>query len=351
MKIPRLDTSVELLAARLRGLSEPAVLATVVVTEGSTYRKAGARMLIEASGRMTGLLSGGCLERDLAEHARAVLDTGVPAIAQYDMRSADDLVFGIGAGCEGAMRVLLERVSPPGGVYAALLSVVARSAAGHAAAIAVVHEGTPETLGTHCEGGADDPLTAVLAECLERRCSVHATLADGRRLWVEYLAPPPRVLVCGGGPDAVPLVQLLSGLGFQVTVTDHRPVYLDGGDWQGAHRSLGPAATLAARVPLGQFDGAVVMSHHLDSDAAYLGALALSEVPRVGLLGPRARRERLLAMVGPAAAALRDRLRGPVGLDLGAVTPEGIALAIAAELHALFAGRSATMAPLGVVSD
>jgi len=82
--------------------------------------------------------------------------------------------------------------------------------------------------------------------------------------------------------------------------------------------------------------------------AAYLAALADSAVPRVGLLGPRARRERLLGMIGAAAAALRARLRGPVGLDLGALTPEGIALAIAAELHALFAGRHATLAPVSL---
>jgi xanthine/CO dehydrogenase XdhC/CoxF family maturation factor len=95
---------------------------------------------------------------------------------------------------------------------------------------------------------------------------------------------------------------------------------------------------------LDAFDAAVVMSHHLDSDAAYLSCLAGSSVRHIGLLGPRARRERLLAMVGESSAALRPRLRGPVGLDIGAVTPEAIALSIVTELYALLSGRAATIA-------
>ncbi len=110
MSRPRLDTSLELLVSRLRDLGDTAVLATIVATEGSTYRKSGARMLIESSGRMTGLLSGGCFERDLIEHAESVLNGGLPKVVEYDLRTADDLLYGIGAGCEGAMRVRMGEV-------------------------------------------------------------------------------------------------------------------------------------------------------------------------------------------------------------------------------------------------
>jgi len=348
MHYPRLDTSIELLTQRLAALAEPAVLATIVSTEGSTYRKAGARMLIEASGRMTGLLSGGCLERDLAEHATTVLATGHSAIAQYDMRTTDDLIYGIGAGCEGAMRVLLERIAPTSRLTMELLELVKRVGDGEGAALAVVHRGPTDALGTHCVGGDDPALTTALAATQSAQRSQTLDLDPQRQAWMEYLAPPPSVLICGGGPDAVPLVTLLTGLGFIVTVADHRPLYLNHTQWGLARCSLGAAQTLAQRLNLARFDAAIVMSHHLDSDAAYLAALADSTVPRVGLLGPRARRERLLGMIGAAAAALRARLRGPVGLDLGALTPEGIALAIAAELHALFAGRHATLAPVSL---
>src|SRR5438552_3661814 len=103
----RLDTSLELLRIEACAAG-PRVLATVVATAGSTYRKPGARMLIMADGSHLGLLSGGCLESDLSLHARKVIESGTPLAVEYDMRGPDDVLFGIGAGCEGAMRVLLE---------------------------------------------------------------------------------------------------------------------------------------------------------------------------------------------------------------------------------------------------
>ena len=95
-----------------RDRGEALVLATVIETIGSTYRKTGAQMLIAADGSAAGLLSGGCLEVDLVERARTVIATGKPAIAAYDTRSSDDILWGIGLGCEGAMRILLTRLSP-----------------------------------------------------------------------------------------------------------------------------------------------------------------------------------------------------------------------------------------------
>jgi len=108
----RLDTSLEILLQGAPAASGGRVLATVVSTAGSTYRKPGARMLIMADGSYLGLLSGGCLESDLKIHAQDVLNSGVARVVEYDMRGPDDLLFGIGAGCEGAMRVLLEPAGP-----------------------------------------------------------------------------------------------------------------------------------------------------------------------------------------------------------------------------------------------
>ena len=116
----RLDTSLELLLERAPATQTARVLATVVTTAGSTYRKPGARMLIMADGSYLGLLSGGCLEADLKLHAQQVLDSGVPRAIEYDMRGPDDILFGIGAGCEGAMRVLLEPAGPGSSAAAAL---------------------------------------------------------------------------------------------------------------------------------------------------------------------------------------------------------------------------------------
>ena len=97
---------------RARAAQDPLVLATVIATRGSTYRKAGAQMLIGPGGRYEGILSGGCLEGDLAAHAASVLDTGTPRMVRYDNRGDDDLLWGLGAGCEGGMDVWLIRLDP-----------------------------------------------------------------------------------------------------------------------------------------------------------------------------------------------------------------------------------------------
>jgi xanthine dehydrogenase accessory factor len=151
--------------------------------------------------------------------------------------------------------------------------------------------------------------------------------------------PPPAVLICGAGPDAEPLVAGFRALRCPVTVADHRPAYANPANFPGAAVVLGPAATLADRLDLNRYFAAVIMSHHLPSDADYLRALAGTTLKYIGVLGPRARRSRLLTEIGAVAGQFENRLRGPIGLDIGAVTPEGIALAILAEVHAVAAGR------------
>jgi xanthine dehydrogenase accessory factor len=348
MSGPRLDTSLELLVERVAELKAPAVLATIVATAGSTYRKAGARMLLESDGTITGLLSGGCFEQDIREHASKVFATGMARGIEYDMRGDADLLFGIGAGCEGAMRILLEPASLGSVATRALIGAGRVTAEGEPAILAIVHEGPNAALGTRlwptpADMPLDPPLADACADALltatsHRLCWDHGQSA--REAWIQHLAPPPKILLCGGGLDAEPLVAHLRMLRFQVTVAEHRPAYALAARFPGAKVILGPAAELATRIDLGQYFAAIVMSHHLHSDAAYLRALAASTLPHIGLLGPQPRRARLMAELGDAAASLAPRLRGPVGLDLGAVTPEGIALAIAAELHALAAGRN-----------
>jgi len=343
----RIDTSLEILLERLCLIAAPCALATIVETAGSTYRKAGARMLVEADGRITGLLSGGCLEHDLSERACAIIGEQCAKVVEYDMRGEEDLIFGIGAGCEGAMRILIEPASPGSRAVTALERASLLNGLGQGAALAVVHEGASEQLGTRVWPVSDS--TAIEAELATTCAEVIATetsksvrfeaLRVPTEAWIQYLGPPPRVLVCGGGPDAVPLVTILGTLGFPVSVVDHRPAYSSKVRFPGAAVVCGAANALASNVDLAEFSAAVVMSHHLPSDGHYLRALALSAIPYIGLLGPRARRAKLLSDLGSSARDLAARLHGPVGLDIGAVTPEGIALAIAAEIHAVVAGR------------
>src|SRR5882724_467145 len=153
----RLDTSLELLLERAPATEMHRVLATVVATAGSTYRKPGARMLIMADGSYLGLLSGGCLEADLKLHAQEVLDSGVPRAIEYDMRGPDDILFGIGAGCEGAMRVLLEPAGPGSPAAAALATAGRETRAGRPTALVSVHESADVPLGTYDDAAPSLP--------------------------------------------------------------------------------------------------------------------------------------------------------------------------------------------------
>jgi xanthine/CO dehydrogenase XdhC/CoxF family maturation factor len=330
----------------------PGVLATVVATAGSTYRKPGARMLIMSDGRYFGLLSGGCLEADLAIHARQVQDSGIPRAVEYDMRGPDDILFGIGAGCEGAMRILLEPAGPGSAAATALANAGRSSRAGQSSSLIVVHESVDLVLGTHDAAAPSlgtapvQTLPPALLRAAQRALAdaesrtIDTEIAGRRtRAFVQFLAPPPHILICGAGPDAQPVAAAAMALGWRVTVVDHRPAYALAERFPGAAVRHADARSLRANVAVAECHAAVVMSHHLASDVAYLRELAEAGVPDyVGLLGPAARRRRIAEELGAAVSEkLRSRLRGPVGFDIGAVTPEGIALSIISEIHAWLA--------------
>jgi xanthine dehydrogenase accessory factor len=311
------------LFGRERAAGHACALGVLVHTEGSTYRKPGAMLLIARSGEYAGLLSGGCLEGDLSEHARTVIESGEARVVDYDFRTSSDEIWGLGLGCEGAMRILLVPVNAANGWQP--LTLFSRALAEHVpAAVAIVV--APRPGGPRL--GAISPVTT-------------GSTTDAGSLIVR-LALPPRLLLLGGGPDALPVVDLAARLGWRVTVVDHRETYARSQNFpQAAAVLCRPAAELAAAVELGSFEAALVMSHHLDADRSYLTALAPSAVGFVGLLGPPARRARLIADLGPRAENLKSRLRAPVGLALGGRGPESIALAIVAQLHAHFHGVDA----------
>lgn len=334
------------LITRARNDREPLVLATVIRTAGSTYAKPGALMLIARDGEYAGLLSGGCLEGDLREHAREVTATGRARIVRYDMRTPDDQLFGLGSGCEGAMDVLLTR---HGGQADWQTLDLLEKAYHEARTVRVAFvTATPDDnipLGASFPAGAAESASPVAADLLTAANRAPANgLARveprGVELFVADVAPPPRILLLGAGPDARPVATLANFLGWRITVVDHRPAYLDPGRFPpGTALVETPATELPEAVKLEGFSAAIVMSHHLESDLHYLRALAEADVPYVGLLGPAARREKLLNDLGDPAPSLRSRLRAPVGLDIGGRAPESIALSIVGEIHAVLAGR------------
>jgi xanthine/CO dehydrogenase XdhC/CoxF family maturation factor len=336
----RLDTSLELLLAH--GPAAGCVLATVVGTAGSTYRKPGARMFIFADGSHVGLLSGGCLEADLRLHAEDVRDSGRARAVEYDMRGPDDRLFGTGAGCEGAMRILLEPCDETSTAASALRAAGRATGDGVTACLVSVHESTQLSPGTYHRALLPPSLVAAAEACLAAGVSRDVSTGRGAerlRAFVEFLAPSPHLLVCGAGPDAQPVAAAARAVGWRLTVVDHRPAYADPRRFPGARVIRADPAALAETVDLKGVHAAVVMSHHFDSDVRYLRAIAAAGEPGyVGLLGPLARRRRIARELGELAEPLAQRLKGPVGMDIGAVTPEGIALAIVAEVHGWLAG-------------
>jgi xanthine dehydrogenase accessory factor len=320
----------------------PLVLATVIETIGSTYRKAGAQMLIAADSSAAGLLSGGCLEADLMERARSVIDTGRALIVEYDTRSSDDVLWGIGLGCEGAMRILLTRLSA-GNDYQPFAFQEKTRADYQRRCIAVVIASSNDRypVGHWMYGTEDAQPSALRASIASSPTAPEMVNADGASFLVIPVELPGRLLVLGAGPDAMPLIELAGLMGWHVTVLDHRPAYAVADRFPRAREvSCAPAAELSRRLSDNAFDAAVVMSHHLTSDEIYLAALADSDVRYIGLLGPAPRRARLMSDIGDKAKLLANRLHGPIGLDIGARTPETIALAIVAEIQAFFANRT-----------
>ncbi|QKG51887.1 XdhC family protein [Hymenobacter sp. BRD67] len=342
-----------------RTASRPCALATVVEVVGSAYRRPGARMLVTEDGELTGAISGGCLEGDARQRARRAMAKGEPALVTYDTRDEDDPRHGLGPGCQGVVRILLEPldfhdIQNPLEILrdfarhpapAVLATVFETDASGLKAAVGQrvlltdtgVVRGTPLLAAPLAEAAR-----ATLAQGQSRVLDL-ATEAGPVRVLLEVLTPPLRLVVYGAGNDAQPLVHLAASLGWHIVVVDGRPNL--------ATPARFPEAAAVRLVPVRELEAAtpdplayhVLLSHNYAYDLAALQTLLASPAPYIGLLGPRLKAQRLLAELADAPATqlaqLQQRLHSPIGLDLGSETPEEIALAIVAEIQARHSNR------------
>src|SRR5680860_318198 len=345
----------------LDATGHPLVLATVVETLGSTYRKAGARMLITEDGQFHGIIGGGCFEGDLLEHARAVFKTRLPRLLFYDMRTREDELWGLGLGCNGAVRLLLQRLDTTKGRNPLVdrEHCLRTRGRGVLATVCASRE-SDYPVGCHAyfadNAAAVDPAVDYWPDCLAQ--GARKVQQTGAPLLIEHkvgqsvvtvfydwVQPPPHLLVIGAGPDALPVVKLARVLDWEVTVVDHREAYADPRRFTDADRVLTTTPeALPAQVNMKSVDAVVLMTHNIGYDERFLKVLAPGEVGYIGMLGPAARRERLLNGLGAsgdcaAADSLRKRVFGPVGLDIGAELPEEIGVSIIAELLAYFRGE------------
>jgi len=328
------------------------VLATVCHTEGSTYSKAGHRILIADNGNYQGLVSGGCLEGDLAEHAGEVIADGRTRLVTYDMRDDADELWGLGIGCNGLIRISLQRLDAATDYepYQTLAGCIrGRFPVVCAGVIESENENAPAgaTLVTSADGEQilslqlpDDCRFAMMESCLEtaregsaRQITHHQPDGDITVLY-SRVPPLPRLLVLGAGLDAIPVVNIADQLGWRITIVDHRQAYLEKAKFDKLPNAFhGEPDQLAKTLDLAQFSAAIVMSHHLATDRIYLRQLAPSLIPYVGVLGPRTRRDRLIEDLTREGINGLDRVKGPIGLDIGAGCAESIALSILAEIY------------------
>jgi xanthine/CO dehydrogenase XdhC/CoxF family maturation factor len=302
------------------------VLATLVSATGSSYRRPGARLLITGKGERLGSISGGCLEEDVLAQAHKVLATGLPQTVTYDTTSENDLVWGVGLGCHGVVRVFIERLPvQPAWAQALAEGFLARRPTD----LAVVHgPAGREGLGTR----------------LASEWQTNGATAAG--IFLETIEPPPALLIFGAGDDAQPLARFAHELGWRITVADPRPAFANSARFPHAAAVIvAPAMDLGQQVRIDPRTAAVVMTHHYVHDVPILRALLPQPLAYLGLLGPKQRAEKILGDLGrdglTITAAMRERLHAPVGLDLGATAPESVALSIVAEIQASLTRRSA----------
>lgn len=289
------------------------VLALISSTQGSSYRKAGAMMLIGGQGQALGIVSGGCLEGDLKVKALRVMQTGEPLTATYDLDASDEPGWQPAIGCGGRIDITLFPVSRDND-YLKLDQALEYF-----------------NSKTNAFWTIDPQLSVQFVGEREQ--------VDGKALFIPLVAPI-HLLILGGGIDAIPVAETAARLGWQVTVNDARTAY--------GRQEFFPSVCVRdyhlADFPLAELlehDAVVVMHHNLEMDAAGLSLLRHSQTKYIGLLGPEHRKQKVMAMAEVTSEILPCPVAGPIGLDLGGDLPESIALSMLAEIQAVYHGKTA----------
>ena len=350
---------------------ERCALATVVSVEGSAYRRPGARMLVCEGGASTGTISAGCLESDVIEHAKRVIRSGKAVLVEYDTASTgEEMAWGLGLGCNGVVRVLVEPLAH-GSSY---VEALRRSCEAHAAPlwVATVYQHTPsdasaaaarvktgarlfvgdggevgrEKLGERAAAILEDEVRALSLGGETSGARVVEVDGGAVKVFVETLLPPVSLVIFGAGHDALPVVELARNLGWRTVVVDPQARPASMARFAAAATvTLARPEEVAAKVRLTPRTLALLMTHNYSHDLALLRFLLASPARYVGVMGPRKRTERMLGELAAGKPEFRpeeadlSRLYSPAGLDIGANGPAEIALSIVAEMRAVLGGR------------
>jgi xanthine dehydrogenase accessory factor len=341
-------------ASRLEAEGSAFLLATVVRVAGSSYRRPGARMLVAGDRWVSGCVSGGCLEGDVMLRGAHRCRAGA-VVVTYDSTTEDGEAWGVGLGCNGIVDVLLEHVEP-GAQHEALTFAQACFAAETAGALVTVirsaHAAAPVgarlAVGprielVHSSSIADPVIQRALEHAARGAAGVVELEGHGITALVERIAPSPQLFVLGSGHDTAPIVALAQSIGMRVTVADR--AIRDGSRFLTADRVISTAGAwdrISALIDAAAEPYVVIMHHQRDADRQALAVALASRARYIGVLGPARRTHELLGDLGRQPGA-DPRIHAPIGLDVGAETPEQIALSIAGELQAVQRRRSGGM--------
>lgn len=342
------------------GTKNKGALATVIGVIGSAYRHPGAKMFIDEQGNTTGMISGGCLESDVAQVALQVMETSSGVRKKYVME--EDLVWGLGLGCPGTVELYIEplpsffqepdpilhwmRAVQEGtsGVLCTLFPTSAEQWDDAPARLFLSETGS--FVGDLGKAAWNEEVLAWARELLHlpHAKSITRNLSDGtHQVFFDVYQPPPKMMIFGAGHDAIPLAELGASLGLSVTIIDPRPFYNTTERFPRAKQLLLARLHETEQILICNRTYVVIMNHHLERDLEALKLSLRSQAPYVGLLGPRKRYERIMNSLQEQGIRFTDgelaRLYNPIGMNLGAETPEEIAVSIVAEILAVQRGH------------
>ncbi|WP_338448540.1 XdhC/CoxI family protein [Niallia oryzisoli] len=316
--------------------SENDVLTTVIDVEGSAYRKEGTTMLIQEQGKLVGMLSGGCLEEDVRLRAEG-LKKGQSQSFFYNMKSENDLDWGQGAGCNGGIRVLLEKIDAPSRLYLqkmherllkgkSVLTVKKLSSEYSVSeSVFIVDE---DNYWGNGENHFVKEVLLLMKNVDSAASGIHYIEELSCHCFFHWFHPKPRLLIVGAGPDAIPLSYFASRTGFSVTITDWRPALCNKETFPHADVLLtGFPTEIFPGFEFHPHDFVILMTHHFQRDKEALHYLLGKPLQYIGIIGSKERTSRLMG-----GKELPQNVYSPVGLAIGAEGPEEIAISVMAEL-------------------
>jgi xanthine dehydrogenase accessory factor len=322
-------------------------LVTLVRTEGSSYRRPGARLLLGRGGEHAGTISGGCLEAEVVRKAAWLIREGA-VVDRYSTMFDDTAEMPFGLGCGGVVDLLIEPVETP--ECRAVLSALDGALAGGEVTVLtwLPRAGRRLERAVLAASGdftfASDGLTEL--ELVKARANVllkKGNYSSDSGVFVERIAPPQRLFVLGAGDDAKPIVSMAALLGWSVSVMEGRAQMARADRFPEAERVVVASAASSEVRSIRHDDAVVLMTHSYEQDRELLAAVLPLRPRYLGLLGARHRSSLLVseaaAMLGWTVGACCDRIYAPVGLDLGGDGPEAIALAVIAEVQACCMGK------------